>query len=55
MNNQQTNGQMLENVTDRLVIININKTFVYAKTNYAATKGDWSLNKRRADKADYIR
>ena len=44
----------LDNVPDRLVIININKTYIPKTNIYDATRGNWRLSKSRADKADYI-
>lgn len=43
----------LGNVSDKLIVININKTYKN-RSIYDATRSSWNLNKGRADKADFI-
>lgn len=47
-------SQQLGNVSDKLVIININKTYNSNITIYDATRICWRLSKKRADQAQYI-
>lgn len=53
--NAQYSSEPLGEVTDKLIIININDTYKNADTNiYDATRYCWHLDPKRANQADYI-
>lgn len=50
----QYSSTPLANVNDKLVIININRTYKANISIYDATRKSWRLSKPRADQADYV-